>query len=403
MKTDYHHRVTPERITALKDSEVFVFGSNLNGWHGGGAARAAMLHFGAEWGKGEGPQGRSYAIPTMQGGVETIAPYVERFIRYARRHPEQTFLVTPIGCGIAGFSPREIAPLFREAVDVENIHLPNDFWEQLVQPKTETTRPQQHNKHMKSESHYFSPTKGGEKIAKAIARGLEGDDKSDITPAVFVTPVYSGHMPGAAKERFKNIKAKGNQPAILVAVYGNRAFEQALTDLETFIKERGYTPVAAAAFVCEHSYSTPETPIAAGRPDRADLERAEAFGRAVRERLLRGDLTPVNVSALRDEPSPRENVRRFVEAVTQVRASMATHPVPRFPQYSERDCTGCGICAAACPMGAIGEDLSLDPARCIVCCACVKACPTGARAYRSPLAQALSENFSERKEPRWLV
>lgn len=74
MKTDYHHRVTPERITALKDGEVFVFGSNLNGWHGGGAARAARLHFGAEWGKGEGPQGRSYAIPTMQGGVETIAP-----------------------------------------------------------------------------------------------------------------------------------------------------------------------------------------------------------------------------------------------------------------------------------------------------------------------------------------
>lgn len=256
---------------------------------------------------------------------------------------------------------------------------------------------------MKSELHYFSPTKGGEKIAKAIVRGLEGDDKSDITPAVFVTPVYGGHMPEAAKERFRNIKAKGEQPAILVAVYGNRAFEHALTDLEALTRERGYTPVAAAAFVCEHSYSTPETPIAAGRPDRADLERAEAFGRAVRERLLRGDLTPVNVSALRDEPSPRENVRRFVEAVTQVRASMATHPVPRFPQYSERDCTGCGICAAACPMGAIGEDLSLDPARCIVCCACVKACPTGARAYRSPLAQALSENFSERKEPRWLV
>lgn len=98
---------------------------------------------------------------------------------------------------------------------------------------------------MKPELHYFSPSKGGEKIAKAIARGLEGDEKSNITPAVFVTPVYSGHMPGAAKERFKNIKAKGNQPAILVAVYGNRAFEHALTDLEIFIKERGYTPVAA--------------------------------------------------------------------------------------------------------------------------------------------------------------
>lgn len=184
---------------------------------------------------------------------------------------------------------------------------------------------------MKSESHYFSPTKGGEKIAQAIARGLEGDDKSDITPAVFVTPVYGGHMPEAAKERFRNIRAKGEQPAILVAVYGNRAFEHALTDLEALTRERGYTPVAAAAFVCEHSYSTPETPIAAGRPDWADLERAEAFGRAVRERLLRGDLTLVNVSALRDEPSPQENVRRFVEAVTQVRASMATHPRAAVP------------------------------------------------------------------------
>ena len=132
MKKDYHHRVTPERITVLRESEVFVFGSNLNGWHGGGAARTALLHFGAEWGKGEGPQGRSYAIPTMQGGVETIAPYVERFIRYAQRHPERIFLVTPIGCGIAGFSPSEIAPLFREAVDVESIYLPNDFWEQLA-------------------------------------------------------------------------------------------------------------------------------------------------------------------------------------------------------------------------------------------------------------------------------
>ena len=116
----------------LRDSEVFVFGSNLNGWHGGGAARAALLHFGAEWGKGEGPQGRSYAIPTMQGGVETIAPYVERFIRYAQRHPERIFLVTPIGCGIAGFSPEEMAPLFREAVDVENIYLPQVFWDCLL-------------------------------------------------------------------------------------------------------------------------------------------------------------------------------------------------------------------------------------------------------------------------------
>lgn len=256
---------------------------------------------------------------------------------------------------------------------------------------------------MKATIQCFSPTRGGEKVAKAIQRGLESDEPSDFMPVIFAIPVYGGHMPEAARQALGDVRGSGKQPAILVAVYGNRAFEHALTDLETFVRERGFLPVAAGAFVCEHSYSTAETPIAAGRPDQGDLERAEAFGRAVREKLLRGDLTPVNVLTLRDEPSSRESVQRFVDAVTQMMASMVSHPVPEFPQRHERDCTGCGICAAACPMGAIGEDLSLDSSRCIVCCACVKACPTGARAYRSPLAQALSENFSERKEPRWLV
>ncbi len=253
---------------------------------------------------------------------------------------------------------------------------------------------------MKSELHYFSPTKGGEKIAKAIARGLEGDDKSDITPAVFVTPVYSGHMPGAAKERFKNIKAKGNQPAILVAVYGNRAFEQALTDLETFIKERGYTPVAAAAFVCEHSYSTPETPIAAGRPDISDLQEAEQLGYAVKTKLLMGDLSPINATQLKDDPIPEEQAKSFMTAVAAARTEAANLGKKPVPQYHGRKCTRCEACVAACPMGAIGEDLSLDSSRCIVCCACVKVCPTGARTFHSPLAKALAENFPQRKANR---
>ena len=246
---------------------------------------------------------------------------------------------------------------------------------------------------MKSELHYFSPTKGGEKIAKAIARGLEGDDKSDITPAVFVTPVYSGHMPGAAKERFKNIKAKGNQPAILVAVYGNRAFEQALTDLETFIKERGYTPVSAAAFVCEHSYSTPETPIAAGRPDISDLQEAEQLGYAVKTKLLMGDLSP-------NDPIPEEQAKSFMAAVAAARTEAANLGKKPVPQYHGRKCTRCEACVAACPMGAIGEDHTLDSSRCIVCCACVKVCPTGARTFRSPLAKVLAENFPQRKANR---
>lgn len=125
-------RVTPEWIDDLQENQVFVFGSNLAGMHGGGAARVARLRFGAVMGKGVGIQGRSYAIPTMQGGTETIRPYVNDFIAYAKEHPELTFLVTPIGCGIAGFEPEDIAPLFEEASNVENIWLPKSFWEVLT-------------------------------------------------------------------------------------------------------------------------------------------------------------------------------------------------------------------------------------------------------------------------------
>ncbi len=122
-------RVTPQWIDSLKENEVFVFGSNLAGMHGGGAARIARLRFGAVMGQGVGMQGQSYAIPTMQGGVDTIRPYVDDFIAYARQHPDQHFLVTPIGCGIAGFDPKDIAPLFDEAREVRNISLPESFWE----------------------------------------------------------------------------------------------------------------------------------------------------------------------------------------------------------------------------------------------------------------------------------
>ena len=123
----YNRRFTPEHIAVLEDGEIFVFGSNLAGAHGGGAARAARIHFGAVMGQGVGLQGRSYAIPTMQGGPETIKPYVDDFILFAKQHPELTFLVTPIGCGIAGFHARDIAPLFASAIDVENIILPRQF------------------------------------------------------------------------------------------------------------------------------------------------------------------------------------------------------------------------------------------------------------------------------------
>ena len=130
--SEFCNRITPDRINTLSKNQIFVFGSNLQGMHGGGAARIAVERFGAIMGQGVGLQGQSYAIPTMQGGVNTIAPYVDEFIAFAKQHPELTFLVTRIGCGIAGFRPAEIAPLFAGAVDVENIHLPQDFWTELV-------------------------------------------------------------------------------------------------------------------------------------------------------------------------------------------------------------------------------------------------------------------------------
>ena len=114
-------------ISELKENEIFVFGSNLGGFHGGGAARAALNRFGAVWGQGVGLQGQSYAIPTMHGGPETIKPYVDEFMDFAAAHPELKFLVTRIGCGIAGFTPEEIAPLFAKAIDHDNIILPKDF------------------------------------------------------------------------------------------------------------------------------------------------------------------------------------------------------------------------------------------------------------------------------------
>lgn len=125
-------RFTLDNIKELAPDEIFVFGSNLAGHHGGGAARVALDRFGAQWGQGEGIQGQSYAIPTMQGGVETIKPYVDRFLDLAYEWDQNTFLVTRIGCGIAGFTPEQIAPLFDRALDMYNVVLPRDFYDILI-------------------------------------------------------------------------------------------------------------------------------------------------------------------------------------------------------------------------------------------------------------------------------
>ena len=124
-------RITPRYITSLKDGEVFVFGSNKEGMHGGGAAYIAFKEFGAEWGVGIGMTGHCYAIPTMDGSIDIIRRHVDDFTAYAREHPELTFLVTRIGCGIAGWRDNEIAPLFEEVSALDNVALPQEFWNVL--------------------------------------------------------------------------------------------------------------------------------------------------------------------------------------------------------------------------------------------------------------------------------
>lgn len=128
-------RIIPSVIYSLAPNEIFVFGSNALGMHHAGAARVAYNEFGAEWGNGEGLQGQSYSIPTMEGEHNTKLA-IMRFTQYAREHPELKFLVTPVGCGIAGNTPEEIAPMFKDAAYLENVYLPISFWKVLMKCDT---------------------------------------------------------------------------------------------------------------------------------------------------------------------------------------------------------------------------------------------------------------------------
>lgn len=131
------NRITPEEIIELKTGEVFVFGSNLGGKHGKGAAKTALT-WGAIWGQASGLQGRTYGIPTKDKSIRRvlslteIKPFVDEFISFATEHPELTFLVTEVGCGLSKMKPKDIAPLFEKAVEIKNIHLPHRFWHKLM-------------------------------------------------------------------------------------------------------------------------------------------------------------------------------------------------------------------------------------------------------------------------------
>jgi len=262
---------------------------------------------------------------------------------------------------------------------------------------------------------YFSPTGSSRRVAEAVGRGLKAERtivcdathgaaafeaaQSDI--AVFAVPVYGGHAAPAALQQMEAVRGAGT-PAVVVVLYGNRAYGAAARELAAFITERGFVPVAAAAFVGEHSYSTARWPIAAGRPDDADCAEAEAFGREVVAKVAEG----VRAVDVRRLPSVRNGVRstwRFVRFVIGCRCRRNEHPAA--VETSAERCTHCGRCAALCPTGAIaaGSEERTDAARCIRCCACVKGCPSGARSYDSPFAPVLSRNFAQRKRNLTLV
>lgn len=125
-------RVSEKHIDKLEDDEVFVFGSNTEGMHAGGAARMAM-NWGAVYGKAFGLQGKTFAIPTVdytrsgKMSVDEIKKYVDEFLDFTIKNKDKKFLVTEIGCGIAGFKVSEIAPLFRKALEYSNVYLPERF------------------------------------------------------------------------------------------------------------------------------------------------------------------------------------------------------------------------------------------------------------------------------------
>lgn len=257
--------------------------------------------------------------------------------------------------------------------------------------------------------------------------------------AIFAVPVYGGHVAPAALERLREIRGEGT-PAVVLAVYGNRSFGTAVAELASFVAGRGFVPVAAGAFVGEHSYSTPETPIAQGRPDARDLAAARAFGAQVREKLAKtepspgknpetasdtaattratqtgsmdaakapatGALVPIDPAKLREPRTPLLPKLRFIRFVLGYRRRQKRHPVVLLPEGDAARCTQCGRCVALCPTQAIarGDELHTDPARCIRCCACVKGCAFGARTFRTPFAAALARNFVRQKPPVTLL
>ncbi len=263
----------------------------------------------------------------------------------------------------------------------------------------------------------FSPTGTSRKVAQAVADdcrcvahlvdatySVPEHLTFDSNALVFMSvPVYGGKVAPLALQRLEAMKGN-NTPIVLIVVYGNRAYEGAMVQLDAFVRQRGFVPIAAGAFVGEHSYSTPAMPIAKGRPDATDLSEARTWGLAIREKISYiASPVAVDVARLKAPSGSLFSKLRFMAFVLQQRNKKKPVVKP-VPIVDNDKCRSCGKCARLCPNGAISADgKTTNPDLCIKCCACVKSCPLRARTFVTPYAPVLSQCFKSPKSPVTLV
>ena len=253
---------------------------------------------------------------------------------------------------------------------------------------------------------YFSPTGTTRKVLESIARGMATPDvehinltlpegaRQTIPPfsdelVIIGAPVYGGRLPVDAISRFKQLKGD-KTPAVAVVVYGNREFEDALLELKDLAVELGFSPIAGGAFIGEHSFAKEDVPIANGRPDSLDVQRAMNFGVKIKDK----------VTALQ---SPED--QSYFNIPGRFPYEGGARDMTAAPVIREDACTVCGMCAVVCPTAAISINgsVAINAELCIRCCACIKSCPTDAMSWEDDMmkkiAAWLNENCITRKEP----
>ncbi|MCX6700482.1 MAG: EFR1 family ferrodoxin [Methanomicrobiales archaeon] len=265
---------------------------------------------------------------------------------------------------------------------------------------------------------YFSPTGTTKTAVREIARGINPGtvEELDITrPGARIqqlrtsekellivgVPVYLGRVPALVTEWLHAIQAH-NTPVVCVVVYGNRAYEDALLELHDILALRGCKPVAGAAFIGEHSFSTAETPTAVGRPDAGDLEHAERFGQKIQEKLR--------------SVASADRIPKIKIPGCHPYRQEPCHPYQKGTAFWNVDfvavsdaCVQCGTCAAGCPVSAIDPENSraIATENCITCCACIRHCPAHARTIKPGLVSDVSLRlytlYKERKEPEFFI